>query len=217
MKQKKAFTLVELLVVVAILIMMATVMIGVLNAIGITNKGRDAQRKKDLNRIKVAFEEYFNDKGEFPFDYANWNIKSNCKSSVFAPYLNSWPCDPNGQPYNIYVEINKFRIITNLENKKDKDIPNGWYIKRDFNMPILGLNVDTANYGVSSANILWYEGLVRDYSACYTNTCFNTDCRDRTDGQWDEGGGCSSNCYYQAKDGGCTQECSVNCCGDGCN
>ena len=57
-RDNKAFTLVELLVVMTILVILTTMMIGIFNAIGITNKGRDAQRKKDLNRIKVAFEEY---------------------------------------------------------------------------------------------------------------------------------------------------------------
>lgn len=213
--KKNGFTLVELLIVFTILVTLAMMMIGIFNTVGVTARGRDAQRKKDLNRMKVAFEEYFNDKGYFPSDYDNWNIKTNCKSGVFAPYLNSWPCDPNGETYHIHVETNKFRIITNLENKKDKDIPNGWYIKNDFSFPVLGLDTNSANYGVSSSNILWYDGLVHDYSgSCLTDTCFdgnNGVCNDHS------ATGCIGNCYYQPKSGSdCIPECRVACCGNGC-
>ena len=46
--KKKGFTLVELLIVMAILLMMATMMVGTLNSVGIFNKARDARRKKIL-------------------------------------------------------------------------------------------------------------------------------------------------------------------------
>ena len=217
--RKNGFTLVEILIVMVILVMIVMMMIGTFNAIGVTNKGRDARRKKDLNRIKIAFEEYFNDKGEFPTGtlLVDLKDKKNCgSSSVFAPYLNPWPCDPNGNPYYIHVENNQFRIITNLENKKDKDIPEGWYIKNDFNFPVLSLATNDANYGVSSANILWYDGLVRDYSMCNVTECFNGDegCKDVT-----HSGGCFGNdCFYSNSSlGGCIPECSVPCCGDKCN
>ena len=213
--KKNGFTLVELLISMSIVIIIAMMMVGVFNAIKINNKGRDAQRKKDLNRIKIAMEEYFNDKGEYPLDITNWNTIDNCNSDIFAPYLKSWPCDPNGNPYSILPETNKFRVITNLENKKDKDIPEGWYIKNDFNFPLLNLDTNSANYGVSSSNILWYEGLVHDYSAeCWTNTCFdgNNGCNDYSTN------GCIGTCYYQPRSGGgCVAECQVACCGNGCN
>jgi prepilin-type N-terminal cleavage/methylation domain-containing protein len=215
-KNKKGFTLAEIIVVMAIIAIFGTMMIAVFNSIGITNKARDAQRKEDLKKIKVAFEEYFNDKGYYPPDVDSWNIASNCGKNVFSPYLNSWPCGPGDVTYKILVESssNKFRAITNLENRKDKDIPSGWYLKNDFNMPALNLTTDTANYGVSSTNILWYDGATRDYSMCYLNTCFdgNSGCKDVSSGI-----GCIGNCFYQSLNGGgCRGECSVSCCGKGC-
>jgi type II secretory pathway pseudopilin PulG len=216
--KRNGFTLVELLIVFTIMVTLTMMMIGIFNTVGLTARGRDAQRKKDLNRMKVAFEEYFNDKGYFPDTNLLTELQdiNNCKSnSIFAPYLVPWPCDPNGESYHIYVETNKFRIITNLENKKDKDIPSGWYIKNDFIFPVLNLDTNSANYGVSSSNILWYDGLVRDYSAdCYISTCFdgNNGCNDYSPG------GCIGSCYYQPKNGGgCVPECKVPCCGDKCN
>lgn len=220
MKKKNGFTLVELLIGITIVVMLAIMMIGAFNAIGITNKARDARRKKDLNRIKIALEEYFNNKGEFPLDYASWNIKSNCGKNVpQLPTLNSLPCDPRGEPYSILVDVNKFRIITNLENKKDKDIPNGWYSRNDFQIPLLGLTTMNANYGVSSTNILWYEEYLSNYGGCNTNDCLSDvsgTCNMAT-------GGCiGNNCYYMDKDtnNNCDKNetrCKVSCCGPKCN
>ncbi len=216
-KNKKGFTLVEILVAMAIVIILVTMMMGIFNAIGITNKGRDAQRKKDLSRIKIAFEEYFNDKGYFPngalvTDLTN---KLRCNSNVFVPYLNSWPCDPSGEPYKILVGMNKFRVITNLENKEDKDIPSGWYGRTDFILN--GWDISDVNYGVSSTNILWYEldeGMNID---CNTNVCLSNE--KGVCSHLDYNIGCSDSfCYFfDNTDGGsCTNKCRTNCCGIGC-
>lgn len=157
MKKRNAFTLVELMIVMSIIAIMTVILIGVFNTIGVNNKGRDAQRKKDIRRIKIALEEYFSDKGSFPDTVLldQLNDKANCGNDVFAPYLNTWPCDPKGNPYVLTVGLdNNFKIITNLENKKDKDIPEGWYSESNTTNSDLK---DIANYGVSSSNILWYE------------------------------------------------------------
>jgi len=217
MDRKNGLTLVEMLIVMSIIIILAVMMVAAFNSIGITNKGRDAQRKKDLKIIKIAFEEYFNDKGEFPSGVDGWNIESNCKSDIFAPYLSSWPCDPNGSPYFIPSEgvENRFRVITNLENKEDKDIPSGWYLKGD-DYRLFDWTIDDVNYGVSSTNILWHDPDSLDYSECIMSGCFvfeNSDCKDVTDST-----GCrvGQDCYYQNSNG-CVPQCKVSCCAAGCN
>lgn len=226
MKKKNAFTLVEILIVMAIIIILALMMIGIFASTSILNKGKDSQRKKDLNRIKIAFEEYFNDKNCYPQDVSDWNKKENCNnSSVFLPYLSSWPCDPNGEPYLIIVDsCNKFRVITNLENKNDEDIPEGWYEKE--NLYFLGRTVDDVNYGVSSSNINWYEeNYVPSYCIKEENYCFIV-----TDPELDDGcravDSCSyekneMNCYYgssnpEIENGKCDKGCRTPCCGPGC-
>ena len=211
-KNKNGYTLVELLIVLSIIIMFA-VLGGIINSVGTVNKGRDAQRKKDLKIMKTAFEEYFNDKGTFPQNVDSWNIKANCGTDVFKPYLNALPCDPNGNPYIIIVGNNQFRIITNLEYKKDKDIPRFWYERTEFNLN--GYRVNDINYGVSSSNILWYDGNFVDPN-CDTNNCLSS-----------EKGGCNhvsngcfgSFCYFYDNGGGvaCTMRCKTFCCGHGCD
>lgn len=213
MNKKNGYTFVELLIVISIVLILAMMMIGILNPAALVNRGSDAQRKKDLNRIKVAFEEYFNDKGYYPNDVLLTNLKNknNCDSTtVFAPYLIPWPCDPNGNPYLIYVENNEFRVITNLQNKSDKDIPDFWYEREDIS--IYGSSKDQVNYGVSSSNILWYDMVIDPI--CNTSQCNAYDgpnCEDRTDT------GCiGDNCYFYTN-GTCNPICKTpKCCPGGC-
>jgi len=64
MKRKSAFTLIELLVVVAFLSLM--ILVAIFAFKGQLFKGYDARRKSDLNRIKIALEEYEKDHNCYP-------------------------------------------------------------------------------------------------------------------------------------------------------
>lgn len=179
---KKGFTLVELLVVMSILAIMVAIVSATLNPIALVNKARDSRRKNDLNKIKIAFEAYFANKGSYPTTdevsgVSGWNKRENCNKEIsqMKSYLRTLPCDPKGTPYEIIIINSKtFKIITNLENTKDIDIPNGWYLDsapygyRDRKNDI--------NYGVSSSNILWYE-----FSGIIDPTC-GLDCIISVDG-----------------------------------
>lgn len=89
------------------------------SARGARAKARDAHRKADLERIKGAFESYYNDYGCYP-DPGSINT---CGSTDLDPYLKQIPCDPlNGQPY-IYVPLadqcDGYRLHALLENESD--------------------------------------------------------------------------------------------------
>lgn len=217
MNKKNGFTLVEILIAMVIVVTIAIIMIGTFMVINPVAKSRDSQRKKDLNRIKQAFEEYFNDKGAYPQDVNNWNIKTNCDSDkAFSKYLSPWPCDPNGNPYLIIMEKNSFRVMTNLENKNDNDIPENWYTRKD--IIITGITKNDVNYGISSPNILWYANYINpncDVSICLSN---------EGGGCNSAGGGCNGNsCYYAeifadgSRGGDCVNKCQTICCGAGCD
>lgn len=169
LKIKNGFTLVELLLAISILIIMIGIVVGTLNPIALVNKARDSRKKNDLNKIKIAFEAYNTDKGRYPTseEIETWNISANCGKSVtqMKSYLKTLPCDPNKKPYEIlaiYSNFNPnrpsiskgFKVITNLENKKDVNIPNDWYVDEQYNFRD---RKDEINYGVSSSNILWYD------------------------------------------------------------
>lgn len=223
---KKGFTLIEIVVSFAILAILVAIVTTTINPLAMINRGKDARRKSDLNRIKVAFEEYQNDKGFYPKNDMMLNLmkKENCGKNVFSPWLKSWPCDPNGNPYYIFYDDTNswFKVLANLEDKQDKSIPKGWYIYESVyrvGNSDSGLGVNNVNYGVSSPNVSWfdvtidpkchYNPLNHDEDNCSTKIV--TGCNIATSG-------CKGpDCYAQLTDGGgCDAKCKVNCCGGGC-
>lgn len=193
MKMKKGFTLIEMTMVVIILIVLVGILLATFNPIKQLNKGHDATRKKDLKRIGIAFEEYYNDKGCYP-SQAMIDALS-CGSHDFYS-LNPWPCDPRGGRYNVLVDDSQcpgwFTVTTRLETE--------------------GENRE-CNYGVASTNRDW-----REENVCYsviitptpgagggattnTPTPLPADCCDPGNCMTNVGGNCNS---------------TMNCSGDSC-
>lgn len=221
-KNKRSFTLVEILIVMAIVVILLTTAVATLNPKAMIVRAHDSRRKRDLARIKVAFEDYFNDKGCYPTQNMVNELMDNnhCFSSVFSPWMKKWLCDPSGQPYYIFVDSEEnptcpkwFEILTNLGNKTDIDIPSNWY---GGNFRYLGdgsLGAEDVNYGVSSSNVFWYQ---QDYpDACDLDTCYLVNpetgaCLQAV------GNHCSGNYCYYGHDETCTVMCKTSCCGSDC-
>jgi len=209
MKKIKGFTLVEILIVIAILLLMMMILIGILNPVALVNKARDSRKKKDLSRIKVAFEEYYNDKGCYPNvdKVGQLIVKENCGSrEVFSPWYRPWPCDPSGEPYQVVVGYDStcpkwFKILTVLENKQDVAIN------------ITGVSATDYNYGVSSDNISPGGYLGDNNPNCAKNGCYYDPPGD--DQNCNGISACNGpNCFNV---GGCSPSCRVTCCGDDCD
>jgi general secretion pathway protein G len=170
-RKKSGFSLVELLIVMAILGILSVLAIMALNPQALIGKANDSRRKSDLNKIRTAFEEYFNDKGYYPTyeTLVEWNTADNCDKTVsgVSKYLKKWRCDPDGETYVMIADSDWFKVVANLENKKDKDIPEGWYTGNTSYTTVFAR--DEVNYGVSSTNVLWYEG--NDVSGICGNMC----------------------------------------------
>lgn len=129
-KNKKSFTLVELLVVVAIIGLIATIVLVALN--GPRQRARDAKRTTDLKALANALEMYYNDYGVYPYGTLGGSIdsrdgfcleKSTGFASLMASYISPIPNDPkyenvdypeycywyrtrnNGQEYKIFARM----------------------------------------------------------------------------------------------------------------
>jgi len=212
-EKNKGVTLVEVLLVMTIIVILATMMTGAINPIALVGRANDSRRKKDLGRIRVSFEDYYNDKNCYPTQDVVDGLmnENNCNGGVFLPWMNFWPCDPvSRQPYNIVVDGDDtgcpdwFKIYTDLENELDKDIPDGWHVDQYYHVGDGGLGVDDVNYGTSSTNVNWYDYVLSD-------DC-NGVCKRKTgpDG-CDEVPFCSGDACYVGV--GCPAKCQVSSCG----
>lgn len=143
-RKQNGFTMTEFLVILALM-----ALLGLLLLFGFSRhqgRARDARRKADLEKIRIAFEDYYNDHGCYP----PANILDNCRGDQLQPYLHQIPCDPfNHTPY-VYLphegnQCKGYRVLASLEDNLD---------------PIVGeLGCDTAcgcgygedyNYGISA-------------------------------------------------------------------
>ncbi len=119
--QYRGFTLTEVLIVLALLAVLAILLLW--NFQSKQGQARDARRKTDLDRIKVAFEEYYNDHNCYPPS----DILNNCNGQELQPYLDRIPCDPVTKDPYVYMplepnECKGYRVLAHLENDSDPAI-----------------------------------------------------------------------------------------------
>jgi len=90
---QKAFTLIEMLVVISIIGILATLVAANLNSA--RSRARDAQRKSDIKNIQTALRLYYNDFGGYPGSTNGGNIKGCGLSnppppSSLCPWNSAW-------------------------------------------------------------------------------------------------------------------------------
>lgn len=141
----KAFTLVELMVVMAIIGILATLIVGGFRSSQL--RGRDAQRKSDLKQLANALELFWADYGKYPAASSgkiaacsynrstgvgspcDWGDTTDSFSDTRpVTYMNIIPKDPSKSLYYWYVVSasgDKFQLFARLENTQDKSIVAG--------------------------------------------------------------------------------------------
>jgi type IV pilus assembly protein PilE len=156
-KNKLGFTLVELLIVIAILAILATVSFANFTTSRI--KAKDISRKSDLQTIAKSLEAYVNDHRAYPSSdasgrivckptgtpsYCAWGeIFSDSTGTIYAAKL---PSDPGGYNYYYVTSGTGYNLYTHLENAQDPNL---------LVTPIAGCggSGSTCNYKVSSSNL----------------------------------------------------------------
>ncbi|KKU04152.1 MAG: Type II secretion pathway protein XcpT [Candidatus Woesebacteria bacterium GW2011_GWC2_47_16] len=164
---KKGFTLVELLVVMAIIAILATVIIGGFRSSQM--RGRDAQRKSDLKQIANALEIFFADYGKYPpasgvqiaacsYNPANgtgtacaWGSGSmNDGKTTYMRTVAADPISSQNYVYRVSSTQNMYQLFARLENPEDKNCIGGDCANPGVTATCGGGNL--CNFGVTSTN-----------------------------------------------------------------
>lgn len=162
-KFKNGFTLIELLITIAVIGVLAAGAVLLLDPAAQFQKANDARRKADLSQIEKAIEQYYQDVGSYPSQYAanDYRIKGLDGNvvgwgSAWAPYMGNLPADPSNPSKNyVYVSTGQaYYIYASL----DRGINDGQICKTDGskcdNAPASGCGAGyVCNYGVSSPNV----------------------------------------------------------------
>jgi general secretion pathway protein G len=117
---KKGFTLIEILIVVAIIAILASV---VLVGLGPTQSlGRDARRASDLTEVQNALELYYNKNGKYPVEAGKQWTDLQADLEAAGVGINSVPNDPNAGSNYIYgtdAAGTTYVIGANMESAQD--------------------------------------------------------------------------------------------------
>lgn len=188
-KNLKAFTLVELIIVVSILAFIALIAIAYFR--GQLFKGNDARRKSDINRIQIALEEYEKDHNCYPLPQF-----VSCKPGTgLRPYIDIVPCDPATKSsyyyqYDDSVCPKWYRLYSFLDNKNDSQITEGIGPSGAFNFYQESPNAPDVNETSTSPDGIPFYG-------CKGGVCVSIPWDNSRPGPKCDPNYQSSNCYNQ--------------------
>lgn len=172
-RRTQGMTLIELIIVVSIII--ALILIGISFFRGQIFKGNDARRKADINRIKIALEEYEKDNDCYPLpQFVTCN-----PGTGLSPYLNKIACDPTTHASYFYEYEDDscpkwYRIYTKLDNTSDTSFK-GWvgpnsafnYVSSSSNAPVVTYSGNQENGSGGGGE----AGVSENFYGCKLGVC----------------------------------------------
>ncbi len=131
--KQRAFTLLELLIVMVILALLAG--LGLMSFGTIQMKSRDSRRKQDLANVSKALETYYNDYGKYPASVDGLIVGCGAGGAEHCKWGSPWmddkntlymsvlPQDPasNQRYFYDWVNNNSYYLFARLENDLDND------------------------------------------------------------------------------------------------
>jgi general secretion pathway protein G len=163
----RGFTLIELIVSIAILAVLSTFLLAAVNPFEQFQKAQDTRRKSDLSQMQKALESYYQDKGRYPATSGAPNYYFQTSDVIdpvkewgtsWAPYMTIIPIDNGGRKYiyNASADGQSYWIYASL-SRGVKDIQACNNGNACSNVPpgvLCGASVSNiCNYGVSSPNV----------------------------------------------------------------
>ena len=164
---RKGFTLVELLVVMAIMAILATLIVGGFRSS--QARGRDAQRKSDLKQVANALEIFFSDYGKYPpasgtqVAACSYNPGTGAgtacvwgsgtltdSKTTYMRTLSKDPVSAQNYVYRVSTNQSQFQLFAYLENPEDKNCIGGDCANPGITVTCGGTYV--CNFGITSTN-----------------------------------------------------------------
>lgn len=173
MVKSSGFTLVELLIVIAVIGILAGGIISLVNPVAQFQKANDSRRKADLAQIQKAFETFYQDNGKYPDSsrandsceggsnpcpYRIKGIDANNPirnwGQSWLPYMGTLPKDPSSSKKYVYNSTSNgqtYCIYASLD--REVTITNFGSCFPSGATCGTGSGVVACNYGVSSPNV----------------------------------------------------------------
>lgn len=171
MKKIKGFTLIELIIAIAVIAVLSTIFISVVDPVSQSQKTNDARRKSDLAQIQRALEAYYNDVGTYPshstdplnpYQISTVDTTDPIKEfgDSWQPYMNVVPKDLSfpKRKYLYYASSGgqSYYLYANLE-RGSRDLQACNNGNPCSSLTLNGIAEDACgeicNYGVSSPNV----------------------------------------------------------------
>lgn len=182
LRSSRAFTLIELLIVITIIGILAVALLPRITA-G-PAKARDAQRKADLQQLATAIALYADDNsGTFPYGSCVSSLTNSSGTAIsLTSYMTSVPSDPvstssgaggcgTAGGYGYYRSTNGFVLVARLESVSS--VGTGIY---DITVPTTGLYTATTQPTSATTTSTWLDLPAVEATLCgVSGMCGSTD------------------------------------------